>query len=98
MANKVFGGTRFRLQTAYFRLETFGGKKLIKRLDGWKGGTLSLGGRITLLNACLSSIPLYNMSMYLLPKSVVRKIDVIRKKVLLVGKYPEKEISFDEMD
>ena len=50
-------------------------EKIDKRLDGWKGGTLSLGGRITLLNACLSSMPLYSMSMYLLPKSVVRKIE-----------------------
>jgi len=34
-------------------------EKINKRLDGWKGGSLSLGGRLTLLNACLSSIPLY---------------------------------------
>jgi len=60
-------------------------EKIDKRLDGWKGGTLSLGGRITLLNACLSSMPLYSMSMYLLPKSVVRKIDVIRKRFFWQG-------------
>ena len=48
-------------------------EKISKRLDGWKGGALSLGGRLTLLNACLSSIPIYSMSMYLLPKSILKK-------------------------
>ena len=36
-------------------------EKINKRLDGWKGGSLSLGGRLTLLNSCLSSIPIYCM-------------------------------------
>ena len=49
-------------------------EKINKRLDGWKGG------RLRLLNACLSSIPMYSMSMYLLPKTVLKKIDVIRKR------------------
>jgi mannosylglycoprotein endo-beta-mannosidase len=43
-------------------------EKLMKRLDGWKGSTLSFGGRLVLINSCLSSIPTYYMSMYLLPK------------------------------
>jgi len=55
-------------------------EKISKRLDGWKGGALSLGGRLSLLNACLSSIPIYSMSMYLLPKSILEKIDSIRKR------------------
>ena len=49
-------------------------EKIAKRLDGWKGGALSLGGRLTLLNAYLSSIPIYSMSMYLLPKTILKKM------------------------
>jgi len=60
-------------------------EKIDKRLDGWKGGALSLGGRLTLLNACLSSIPIYSMSMYLLPKTILKKIDVIRKRFFWQG-------------
>jgi len=60
-------------------------EKIEKRLDGWKGGALSLGGRLTLLNACLSSIPIYSMSMYLLPKTILKKIDVIRKRFFWQG-------------
>jgi hypothetical protein len=41
-------------------------EKVLKRLDGWKG--LSIDGRTTLINSCLSSIPLYCMSIYLIPK------------------------------
>jgi hypothetical protein len=33
-----------------------------------------------LLNACLSSIPTYAMSMYLLSKTVIKKVDRTRKK------------------
>jgi hypothetical protein len=54
--------------------------KLMKRLEGWQGSPLSIGGRITLINACLSSIPTYCMSMYLLPKTIIKKMDSVRKR------------------
>ena len=60
-------------------------EKIDKRLNGWKGGALSLGGRLTLLNACLSSILIYSMFMYLLPKTILKKIDVIRKRFFWQG-------------
>jgi hypothetical protein len=44
-----------------------------KRLDGWKGASLSYGGKLILPNACLSSIPTYAMSMYLLLEIVIKK-------------------------
>ena len=55
-------------------------EKLLKRLDGWKGGALSMGGRLTLINSSLSSIPTYSMSLYLLPKIIVKRMDRTRKK------------------
>lgn len=60
-------------------------EKVSKRLDGWKGGSLSLGGRLTLLNSCLTGIPIYSMSMYRLPKTVIKKIDIIRKRFFWQG-------------
>ena len=60
-------------------------EKINKRLDGWKGASLSIGGRLTLLNACLSSIPLYCMSMSLLPNTVIKKIDMVRKRFFWQG-------------
>lgn len=34
-------------------------EKVARRLDGWKKAFLSLGGRITSLQSCLSHIPCY---------------------------------------
>jgi hypothetical protein len=60
-------------------------EKLSERLDGWQGASLSYGGRLTLINACLSSIPTYAMSMYLLPKTVIKKMDRTRKRFFWQG-------------
>lgn len=60
-------------------------EKLLKRLDGWKGKSLSSGGRLTLLMSCLSSIPIYCMSMYLLPKTVIKRMDKTRKRFMWQG-------------
>jgi len=42
-----------------------------KRLDVWKGRTLSIAGRSTLISASLNNSPIYHMSVYLLPKSTI---------------------------
>ena len=55
-------------------------EKISKRLDGWKGGALSMGGRLTLLNSSLSNIPTYSMSIYMLPKTVIKRMDRTRKQ------------------
>ncbi|GKU98551.1 hypothetical protein SLEP1_g11543 [Rubroshorea leprosula] len=39
-----------------------------KKLASWKGRDLSMGGRIALINSVLSSLPVFQMSAYLLPK------------------------------
>ncbi|WVZ60403.1 hypothetical protein U9M48_010430 [Paspalum notatum var. saurae] len=60
-------------------------EKINKRLDAWKSGTLSMAGRITLINACLTSTPIYHMSMYLFHKTVIERIDRCRRKFLWQG-------------
>jgi hypothetical protein len=47
-------------------------EKIVKRLDGWQSSSLSYGGKLILLNAFLSCIPTYAMSMYLLPKTIIK--------------------------
>jgi hypothetical protein len=56
------------------------GENLLKRLDGWKGSSLSLGGRLVLINSCLSNLPVYAMSMYWLSVSILDKMDSARKR------------------
>ena len=73
-------------------------EKLMKRLDGWKGSAMSLGGRLTLINSCLSNLPIYTMSMYWLPVSTLDKMDTTRKKILLARGRLEEEISPCQVD
>jgi hypothetical protein len=60
-------------------------EKLLKRLDGWKGNALSLGGRLILINSCLSSVPTYYMSMHMLPKNILKRMDRTRKRFFSQG-------------
>ncbi|KAL8507357.1 hypothetical protein ACS0TY_018052 [Phlomoides rotata] len=48
-------------------------QKIKNRLRRWEGLKISIGGRLTLLNAVLSSLPVYFLSTYRAPKSVVRE-------------------------
>nr|GEV59732.1 RNA-directed DNA polymerase, eukaryota [Tanacetum cinerariifolium] len=54
--------------------------KLKQRLSKWKLKTLSIGGRLTLLKSVLGSSPVYNMSLFKVPKIVLNKMEGMRKK------------------
>ncbi|WP_347072423.1 hypothetical protein, partial [Escherichia coli] len=43
-------------------------QKVEKRLQSWKSGYLTYGGREIKINSCLSSIPMYTMGFYWLPE------------------------------
>nr|GFB45659.1 RNA-directed DNA polymerase, eukaryota [Tanacetum cinerariifolium] len=54
--------------------------KLSYCLSKWKVKTLSICGRLTLLKAVLGSSPLYNMSIFKVPKGVLKVMEGIRSK------------------
>lgn len=58
-------------------------EKILKKLAGWQCSSLFAGGKLILIDACLSNIPAYAMSMYLIPKTVVKKILIEKGKILL---------------
>ncbi|WVZ62611.1 hypothetical protein U9M48_012339 [Paspalum notatum var. saurae] len=43
-----------------------------KRLSGWKGKLLLVGGRLVLINSVLSSLPMFMLSFFEVPKGVAR--------------------------
>nr|GEW03647.1 hypothetical protein [Tanacetum cinerariifolium] len=53
--------------------------KLKGRLSKWKLKTLSIGGRLTLLKSVLGSTPIYNISLYKVPKTMLNSMEAIRR-------------------
>jgi hypothetical protein len=49
--------------------------KIIKRIAGWRGRLLSYAGRLTLLRACLASIPIYLLSIIKFPRWAIDMIN-----------------------
>jgi hypothetical protein len=49
--------------------------KIIKRIAWWRGRLLSYAGRLTLLKACLASIPIYLLSIIKFPKWAIKMIN-----------------------
>lgn len=50
-------------------------QRISRKLDTWKGAYFSLGGRVTLVQASLASIPLYFLSLFNIPVGVALKIE-----------------------
>jgi hypothetical protein len=49
-----------------------------KKLSSWKGKLLSSGERLVLINSVLSSLPMFMMSIFRIPKGVLEKLDYYR--------------------
>ncbi|CAL5186225.1 unnamed protein product [Lathyrus oleraceus] len=56
--------------------------KLKKRLSGWRGKHLSLGGKVTLLNSVLNNVPIFLLSFFKAPKCVLEEIIKIQRNFL----------------
>ncbi|PNY01857.1 cysteine-rich receptor-like protein kinase, partial [Trifolium pratense] len=56
-----------------------------KRLNAWNGRHLSIGGRVTLINSVLSSLPLYFFSFYKAPVCVLKDLVSIQRNFLWGG-------------
>lgn len=56
-----------------------------KKLDVWKGGSMSIAGRATLINSSLSNAFIYHMSMYWLPSTIVENLDKQRRTFFWQG-------------
>lgn len=63
-------------------LETRGDvvEKVKGRIKGWDRNSLSMGGRITVVNSILSALPVYGLSLFPLPKKVSQQIRGIQCK------------------
>ncbi|GJZ68261.1 RNA-directed DNA polymerase, eukaryota [Tanacetum coccineum] len=55
-------------------------EKVKKRLSKWKLQSLSIGGRLTLVKAVLGTIPIFNFSIFKVPRCVLRELEGIRRQ------------------
>nr|GEY52461.1 RNA-directed DNA polymerase, eukaryota [Tanacetum cinerariifolium] len=71
-------------------------QKLRSRLSKWKVKTLSIGGRLNLLKLVLGASPLYNMSIYKVPKGVLKEMEAIRCNFFNGVDPAERKITWDK--
>jgi hypothetical protein len=57
-------------------------EKFAKKIAGWKGNMISIGDRVTLVNACLTSICLYMLSFLEAPKGFIDRADIHGKRIV----------------
>lgn len=53
-------------------------ERVAARVEPWQGKLLASGGRLTLVNDCLTNIPIYLMGFYLLQDGAHDKMDRVR--------------------
>jgi len=65
-------------------------EKCKKKLAKWKTRYLSRGGRLTLINTILDSLPTYMISLFPIPRGVIKRLDNIGRKFLWQGNKEKK--------
>nr|GEW98408.1 RNA-directed DNA polymerase, eukaryota, reverse transcriptase zinc-binding domain protein [Tanacetum cinerariifolium] len=72
--------------------------KVRARLSKWKVKTLSIGGRLTLLKSVLGASPIYNMSIFKVPRGVLKIIESIRSRFFNGANQGDKKITWVAWD
>lgn len=67
-------------------------RKSLDRLSNRKAKTLSVGGRITLINSILGDIPTYYMSLFKAPKAILNKLEALRNRFFVGVDVEEKKM------
>ena len=67
-------------------------EKFWKMLALWKRLYISKGGRITLIRSTLSNMPIYLMSLLCMPKSVIKRLEKIKRDFLWGGGNLERKL------
>ena len=60
-------------------------ERVRRRLALWKRQYISKGGRVTLIKSTLASMPIYQMSIFRMPKMVARRLEKVQRDFLWGG-------------
>nr|GEV90198.1 RNA-directed DNA polymerase, eukaryota, reverse transcriptase zinc-binding domain protein [Tanacetum cinerariifolium] len=72
--------------------------KLRSRLSKWKVKTLSIGGRLTLLKSVLGASPIYSMSIFKVPRGVLKIMEAIRSRFFNGADQLDKKVTWAAWD
>ncbi|XP_058742000.1 uncharacterized protein LOC131614435 [Vicia villosa] len=64
-----------------------------RRLSSWKGRNISMGGRVTLINSVLNSIPIFTLSFFKIPGNIAKTIRKIQSEILWSGMLENRSIN-----
>ncbi|RVW55650.1 LINE-1 retrotransposable element ORF2 protein [Vitis vinifera] len=67
-------------------------EKMRRRLAHWKRQYISKGGRLILIKSTMASIPLYQMSLFRMPKLVARRLEKLQRDFLWGGGNLERKV------
>lgn len=75
-------GFPMEMRPSNLRSFNFVAGRIKEKLGGWKASSLSMAGRITLINSVISTIPVHIMQCTLLPKGTCDAIDRLYRSFL----------------
>lgn len=61
------------------------------KLECWKKSYISMGGRITLIKATLSNLPVYYMSLFKMPLKIISQVKKYQRDFLWKGGFDKKD-------
>nr|GFD25762.1 RNA-directed DNA polymerase, eukaryota, reverse transcriptase zinc-binding domain protein [Tanacetum cinerariifolium] len=64
----------------------------------WKVNTLSAGGRLTLLKSVLGASPIYSMSIFKVPRGVLKTMEAIRNRFFIGADQLERKLTWIAWD
>nr|GFB84615.1 RNA-directed DNA polymerase, eukaryota [Tanacetum cinerariifolium] len=68
--------------------------KFSSKISSWKAGLLSVGGRLSLIKLVVGNLPIYYMSIYMMPVSVRKKLESIRNNFFIGGDLGDKRMTW----
>ncbi|GKC63932.1 RNA-directed DNA polymerase, eukaryota, reverse transcriptase zinc-binding domain protein [Tanacetum coccineum] len=69
-------------------------QKFRSKLSLWKARLLSVRGRLSLIKSVLSSLPIYYMSIYMMPVTVQKKLESMRNNFFIGGDMDDRKMTW----
>ena len=73
-------------------------RKFEAKLSTWNQRYISMAGRITLINAVLTALPLFFLSFFRVPSAIIHRISAIQRQFLWGGEARRKEDRLDILE